>query len=516
MNDILKQKIEAGFRDKKVLLTTLRSPFLDSQYVFPYLGILYLLAVAEKTGMRIKYVKAEGARISEQDFRDYDMFFTESIDLEDVEQYKQFDLLGISCMTPQGDQAYQLRRQFKKISPETIVMIGGPHAKHYLQGCVEEKFDIVITGDGERVFEELLTGAISKLQTRVSEKSSENTLVFNDSLAEAEMNDYPIPFRHREYLSQYNYLLDNKNATTLVNSRGCPMGCSFCEDRRTKGRWYTPEHFRKEVENIVGLGYEAIMIFDDLFAISLKRLKPYAEILHEFHEKNGLVFRCFGHARIMSQQPEIAACLAGSGCVEIGFGAESASQEIIDNASKGIKVEEMRILIERSIEAGLAVKAFFMAGLPGETQQTFAESYDFVKEYREKYPNKFDFDMAIFFPYKGTVIGDVARLAEGQTMIVDKRSVDRTYFNIRPCKGVSWQEIDRGLLGAYKKKSGGSDAVMETYDWQKGQALLTAEEIRTLQQKALCLSGRYSDKEGHRFNAPVVEGNIGSIISLKK
>lgn len=515
MKDVLKKKIEAGFMDKKVLLTTLRSPFLDSQYVFPYLGVLYLLAVAEKIGMRIKYIKAESAKISERDFRDHDMFFTESIELENVEQYKKFDLLGISCMTPQGDQAYQLRRQFKKISPETIVMIGGPHAKHYLQGCLEEKFDIVITGDGERVFEELLTGDISKLQARLSEKSSAHTLVFNDSLTEEEMNDYPVPFRHREYLARYNYLLDNKNATTLVNSRGCPMACSFCEDRRTKGRWYTPEHFRKEVENIIELGYKGIMIFDDLFAISLKRLKPYAEILHEFHEKNALVFRCFGHAKIMSQQPEIATCLARSGCVEIGFGAESASQEILDNVSKGIKVEEMRTFIETSIAAGMAVKAFFMAGLPGETQRTFGDSYDFVKAYREKYPDKFDFDMAIFFPYKGTVIGDVARLAAGQTMIVDKRSVDRTYFNIRPCKGVTWQEIDKGLLGAYKKKGGGADVVMETYDWQKGRVLLSAEQIRTLQQKALCLSGRYSDKEGRR-NAPVVEGNIGSITSLKK
>ncbi len=515
MKDVLKQKINVGFRDKKVLLTTLRSPFLDSQYVFPYLGILYLLAVAEKIGMRIKYLKPETANLSERDFRDHDLFFTESIELENLKQYKNFDLLGISCMTPQGDQAYQLRRQFKKLSPETIMMIGGPHAKHYLEGCLEEKFDIIITGDGERVFEELLAGDISKLQNRLSEKSSANTLVFNDSLTEKEMNEYPVPLRHKEYLQQYSYLLDNKNATTLVNSRGCPMGCSFCEDRRTKGRWYTPEHFRKEVENIIELGYKAIMIFDDLFAISLKRLKPYAEILHEFHQKTGLVFRCFGHAKIMSQQPEIATCLAGSGCVEIGFGAESASQEIIDNASKGIKVEEMRILIERSIAAGLAVKAFFMVGLPGETQRTFAESYDFVKAYREKYPDKFDFDMAIFFPYRGTVIGDVARLAAGQTMTVDKIRVDRTYFNIRPSRDVSWQEIDRGLLGAYKKKSGASDAVMETYDWKKEQILLSAEQIRTLQQKALCLSGRYSDKDGRR-HAPVVEGNIGSTFSLKR
>lgn len=74
MQEKLKQIINTGFRDKKILLTTLCSPFLDSQYVFPYLGILYLLAVARKNGMRIKYFKAEGAGLSKDDFCDHDIF----------------------------------------------------------------------------------------------------------------------------------------------------------------------------------------------------------------------------------------------------------------------------------------------------------------------------------------------------------------------------------------------------------------------------------------------------------
>lgn len=386
-------------------------------------------------------------------------------------------------MTPQGDQAYQLKREYKRISPEAIVMIGGPHAKHYLAECLEEQFDIVVTGDGERIFTEMLLGDISNLQNRLSEKSSSHTLVFNDSLTEKEMDDYPTPFRNQEYLQQYNYLLDNKNATTLVNSRGCPMGCSFCEDRRTNGRWHTPEHFRKEIEDIVNLGYKAVMIFDDLFTISLKKLRQYTDILQEFNKKIGLVYRCFGHAKIISRCPEIATCLAESGCVEIGFGAESASQKILDTVSKGIKVEEMHVLIEKSVAAGLSVKAFFMAGLPGETEQTFSSSYDFIKDYRTKYPEKFDFDMSIFFPYRGTAIGDVVRLAERESIVIDKKRVDRTHFNIRLQSGMSWQEIDKGHLGAYKKKGGNSDVVIETYDWQKGEVLLSAERIQSLQKK---------------------------------
>ena len=44
------------YKQKKILLIALDSPFLDNEYVFPYLGILYLVSVAAKNGMRPKFV----------------------------------------------------------------------------------------------------------------------------------------------------------------------------------------------------------------------------------------------------------------------------------------------------------------------------------------------------------------------------------------------------------------------------------------------------------------------------
>ena len=507
------KKIGTGLKYKKMLLTTLDSPFLDNQYVFPYLGILYLVSIATKIGMRAKYINNEENKLTQETLAEFDIFFTDEFDINNVDLYYGLDIVGISCMTPQGSQAYQICRALKARYPQITILLGGPHASYYLDECRKEGFDIIVTGDGERIFEDLLLGNVDNLSSRLSTKSSSEQLIFRDYLTEDEMNSYPIPYREKTYIDKYNYNLDGVKATTLVNSRGCPMGCAFCEHRRTKGRWFAQEHFESEIRSIVEQGIKGIMIFDDLFAMSPGKIKPYTEILKYFHEENSLVFRCFGHVKIMANHPELAALLYESGCVEIGFGAESASQEILDTIYKGTKVEQMHAFVEKTIQTGIKVKAFFIIGLPGETEQTFKKTYDFIKKYRSKFPKSFDFDLTVLFPYKGTLIGDIARLPEGKTITFDNKEIDRTFFKIRPKQGLSWAEIDAGSYGAYKKKGGAADIVIETYDWEKNKVLLSAERINEFKEEIMLLSGRYTDKEGNRIFTPVLDGSIGSIIS---
>jgi radical SAM superfamily enzyme YgiQ (UPF0313 family) len=433
-------------KDKKVLLATLDSSFMDDSYVFPYLGVLYLMSVAKRAGADVSY--------------------TDEFNIDDA---AYFDVIGISCLTPQGGQAYQLCRQIKASYPKKMVILGGPHATHYLNECRKEPFDIIVTGDGERVFEELLLGKVDNLASRLWDTPDQ--LIFHDTLTAEEMNSYPIPYREESYINKYTYNLAGVDYTTLMSSRGCPMRCAFCEQGGTKARWFTPDHFEAEIRSIVDLGIKGVMIFDDLFALSPVKVKPYLEILKKYQ----IVFRCFGHAKIMT--PEFAAMLYDAGCVEIAFGGESADQGILDTVNKRTTVEQMHAFIETVIQTGIRVKAFFIIGLPGETEQTFQKTYDFIEKYRTKYPDLFSFDLTVFFPYKGTYIGDMARAGN-----------DR--FNIRP--KLDWGEIDAGGYGANKKKLGTSDIVIESYDWEKGRVLLSAERIGELQAKTLKLSGRYN------------------------
>jgi radical SAM superfamily enzyme YgiQ (UPF0313 family) len=209
------------------------------------------------------------------------------------------------------------------------------------------------------------------------------------------------------------------------------------------------------------------MIFDDLFALGIEKVRPYLEILKRYQ----MTFRCFGHAKTMT--PELAAMLYDAGCVEMAFGGESADQAILDTVNKNTTVEQMHSFVETVIWAGLKVKGFFIIGLPGETEQTFQKTYDFIAKYRTKYPDMFSFDLTVFFPYRGTLIGDKVRSSSGYT------------YDIRPRKGLAWPEIDSGVYGANKKKMGTSDIVIETNG-------MTSVRMDELQKKTLLLSGRYA------------------------
>lgn len=482
-------------KPKKTLLMTLDSPFLDNKDVFPYLGILYLLGVAKDEGKRIEYLNRSKVELSfiNAIFPELnkDVYYSDEINKCDIFHLEGFDLVGISCMTPQGAEAYAVLKEFKRWHPKTTVMIGGPHATHYTDQCIEAGFDIVIKGDGERAFQEILQRGYP--------------LLLKGNLTEKEMNEMPLPHREDRYIDRYKYILDGEPATTIVNSRGCPMGCAFCEDSRTGGRWYSPEHLERELIQITEMGINRVMFFDDLFAWNLKRFGPYAAFLETYRVSHDLRFRCCGHASTMTKP--FAETLKHAGCIEIGFGAESADQRILDTVGKGTRVYQLHRFIETTIEAGLKVKGFFMLGLPGEDAESVKKTKAFIMKYREKYPDKFDFDLVVYFPYRGTVIGDAIRKYEGgfhvganihwEHLKKYKRS-----FNLRLIDGLTWNDVDSGHYGAYKKTMGASDIVTESYDWDKGKVLLSANEMLEIKDEMLRKSARYAD--GSPF-----EGNIG-------
>lgn len=508
------RKLGHGLKDKKTLLVTLDSPFLDSPHVFPYLGILYLLAVAREAGMTVRYLHPDRMDPALDDDAEPCIYYTDQITINNMSAYADFDVIGISCMTPQGQQAYRLCRALKWKFPEKTVIIGGPHAKFYRDNCLDKGFDIIVAGDGERIFHAMITGDFELLADKMCLYSN-GTLVLRDALSAKEMNRFPIPYREKAYLHRYQYFLEGEPATTLVNSRGCPMHCAFCEHCGTVPKWFSPEHFQAEIDDILAQSFRAVMIFDDLFALNPKRLVPYLQVLKDRHLGDKMIFRCFGHANILAKYPSLFELLADAGCVEIGIGAESASQRILDAMGKKTTVAQLHDCVQQAARKNIKIKAFFMIGLPGETKASFAQTYDFIRFYREKYPNHFDFDLSVFFPYRGTLIGDAIRMNEGESALYRGKRIDRTSFSLRLRSGFTWSMIDAGAMGAYKKKGGDSDLVVESYDWKRREVLLSAEQIQDLKERAMQYSGRYTGHFGKRSVTPVMEGNIGQAARIE-
>ncbi len=318
------------------------SPFLDSDRVFPQLGPLYIK----------RYVEEHSGYI---------------VDVLDDPPYrvKNYDIIGFSCTTPQYDAAKVLAKGAKK------TVVGGPHCAHYDVG--DFSWDYVIKHDGCKPFLNILNG-----------KEPGNELDDPDQL----------PYRD-ESLHKYKYFLDGNPTTVIMGARGCPNHCYFCENGGTAVRLKSANAIHQEIDECVKLGFTGINFFDDLFCLNMGRVKKLCDIIKPFHIK----FRAFAHARNFSRG--MAALLADAGCVEIGYGAEHATQRILDGINKKTTVEQNYNIIKIAHEFGIRVKAFTMIGLPGETWESVKD----LKEFIEK-SGADQFDVTIFYPYKGTYIAD--------------------------------------------------------------------------------------------------------------
>jgi radical SAM superfamily enzyme YgiQ (UPF0313 family) len=92
----------------------------------------------------------------------------------------------------------------------------------------------------------------------------------------------------------------------------------------------------------------------------------------------GIKFRCHGRAGYDNE--EVYKRLAEAGCVQVAWGIESGSQEILDRMNKRVKVQDNYNVIQWAKKYGITSRAFIIIGFPGETKQTMEETKEFIKK----------------------------------------------------------------------------------------------------------------------------------------
>jgi radical SAM superfamily enzyme YgiQ (UPF0313 family) len=413
---------------RSLALASCRSPFVDDSRIYCPLANLYLKAYVNRHAPEVEVVVVDDA-----------------YELADLGEFEPFDAVGLSVMTPQRDEARRLAGAIKSRWPSKTVILGGPHVKHYLPALTEERcYDYLVPLDGERALLEILSGQAS-------------SRIVRSVLSREEVLAQPRPDRTTEnaaaVIRRYHYSLGGVAATTMMTARGCPELCTFCEDAATQVRWSSVENIAAELDDIVALGYAGVYIFDDLFAISLTKIRPICEELR----KRGLRYRCNAQARYFTRWgEEMARLLSSTGCYEIAFGAESGSQTILDNVRKRCTVEQNYKTVEYAKKHGLVVKAFMLLGLPGETWDTLAETEAFIAK-----AGIDDFQCAVYMPFKGTQI---------------RRAVDAgEHIDLRLLP----QGADGDVTGAYGVKGGNTAYEVRT-------AALSATELRMFRDYLVC------------------------------
>lgn len=384
--------------------------FLEERYgklasigaTLPCLGLLTLAAVLRKAGHRVRVVDAAALGL------DYE---------ETVDEAKRFqpDVVALSAVTPSIRKTAQLASMIKAVCPSASTVIGGPHFTAVPEQTLAEyqAFDYGVVGEGEDTIVELAAalsgGTIPSQVPGVAFRENGKVRLGPPRASIKDLDSLPFPAwdllddfpaRYHPALFKYRRL----PSTHIISSRGCPNRCIFCDTSvfSRQIRFHSPDYVLEMIEYLVkDFGMREIIFEDDQFMIKKGRVAKICEGL--LKANLGISWCCSGRVNSVDDLG-LLKLMKRSGCWQINYGIESADQQILDFAKKGITTEQVERAVDLADKAGILSKGYFILGLPYETQETMDKTIRFAK----RIPLS-DISVFMLTPFPGSEMYEIAR-----------------------------------------------------------------------------------------------------------
>ncbi len=381
---------------------------------YPPLGLGYLAAVLEHDGhtVSLRDFGLQPGATAEQAAREI---------MSDMP-----DLVGISVMSHSNSAAISLARAIKRIGREVPIVVGGPHPTIFpLETLAEPAIDYVARGEGEQTLSELVTalergGGFETISGLCFKKDGE--ALQNDARPFIDPLDFlPVPARSLMNVSGYPLKLQDEPMTTMLTSRGCPYGCTYCYKGLFghKYREHSAEYVLDEIATIVReQGIRNIYFVDDLFILNLGRLNKIIQGIRE----RALDIRWQCLARVDRALEPMFSEMKSAGCDAVHFGIETGNEQMLKRIRKRITLEQVRNAVTWAHQAGIRTRGYFMIGLPGDTEDTIMQTFEFA------YSLPLDNAMfSIATPFPGSQLWEELKPKIGP--MVDPAFFDNAYYH---------------------------------------------------------------------------------------
>ena len=320
--------------------------------------------------------------------------------------------LGISVLTgPHIGAAIRVSRAVKKLRPELPIVFGGWHASLATEQTLREPFvDAVVRGQGELTLVELVKriadGSDWHGVRGLSFKDSNGKIIHEPERPVANINDLPSPAYHLADPSIYA-AASGVRQLAYTSSVGCPYQCNYCTDQVFYKRRFNAYRVERVVDELAELvpryDIEHVPFFDSNFLVDRKRAVAIARGIVETGIKFRWDFQTSTDFLALMSEEEVR-LLAESGVHHLGFGTESASQEVLAMMNKRFQhVEQMVETARKTNLAGIHVVFNIILGYPGETEAHRQQTFRIMSDIAREYPNV-SFSPNIFTPYPGIPI----------------------------------------------------------------------------------------------------------------
>ena len=299
---------------------------------------------------------------------------------------------------------------------DTPIVWGGIHPTLLPEQTLEnENIDIVVQGEGEETFPELVTALEEGRplsQVKGISYKEDGAIKSTSPRPFVDLNEQPPLSYHLVDVKKYLVYLFGKGHLTLETSRGCPLRCSFCYNTGVyEGTWrgLTSDEAMERIRRAVGAddAVEGILFCDDNFFGDKERA---ITILRRIKEE-GLAVRCGkldGHLAVLQRlSDEELHLIRESGSRMLMIGVESGSPRILEMIKKQLRIPELLSFNERLIDFDIMPLYFLMVGYPTETFEELSQTMDLYLKLLKGNQGAVSL-VNIYTPFPGTGLFDIA------------------------------------------------------------------------------------------------------------
>jgi len=303
-----------------------------------------------------------------------------------VEKYLDMlkpDLVGISMSATEHSEGLQIAKLAKNQGITTV--LGGYHPTVIPDELLSHsQVDIVVRGEGEHIFHELISKGDAKGVHGVSYKDGKE-IIHNPSQEFIEdLDSLPFPARHLRRYTYHTTLARDSEYDVLTTSRGCWGRCSFCCEPNMSNshqRYRSPENVIKELLEIVKFHNEKPLrmeVTDPHFMGNPKRVEQFCDILAE--HKLDIRFGVKVRPDSIAKHPEIVRKMIAVGIEDFEMGIESPNMKDINSTSKGLKTD-VHVKAANTIRKwGGSAGGTFVIGLPEQTEDEILQFPQYAKK----------------------------------------------------------------------------------------------------------------------------------------
>jgi len=305
---------------------------------------------------------------------------------------------GVSVLTPNLRGATEAVRIAREVFPDTLLVIGGPHVSALPVEVLAEfpDADLGVYGEGEIALREVLDVFV---KTGKPPEGLPGTIWRNardQAIVKAEprppikdLDALPRPARdlfpldryhpHPPYGRRWRYMNE-------ITSRGCPFHCAYCTKSvfGNSFRAFSPARVAADIGELVQrYQVREIHFYDDDLTLNRKRAVEIMERL--IAADLDLIWSCTTRCDLVDA--ELLRLMRKAGCWMISYGVESGDDALRNTVNKGVSRAQIETAFRETKLAGIKVTGYFMIGLPGETEDTVAETVRFVDQLAPDYVN---------------------------------------------------------------------------------------------------------------------------------